>query len=142
MGEKLQNQSVDCTVRNKRVNTPYNELLLRNSQQSLMTLNEKKEMKNNAFFSYQSVCCYFVDIFFIIKMSIYCHVLGFNFLIENYDIIDIVICSVLVCDNFFCFISCDFCSIPKKGKIRKRKIEYLFSSLYLILQTRLSVHFV
>lgn len=31
-------------------------------------------------------CCYFL--FRLYKMSIQCHVIGFNFLIENYDIID------------------------------------------------------
>lgn len=31
-------------------------------------------------------CCYFFVCLY--KMSIRCHVIGFNFLIENYDIID------------------------------------------------------
>lgn len=36
-------------------------------------------------------CCYFVDqfFFFLLYNVIYCHVIGFNFLIENY-IIDII----------------------------------------------------
>lgn len=52
-------------------------------------------------------------------MSIYCHVI--EFLIENDDIIDIVICSVLVCDQIFLTVFYDFCSIPKKKKRKSKK---------------------
>lgn len=49
-------------------------------------------------------CCYFVDqfffFFFLLYNVIYCHVIGFNFLIENY-IIDIIFFFVdFLCDQF------------------------------------------
>lgn len=47
-------------------------------------------------------------------MSIYCHVI--EFLIDNYDIIDIVICSVLVCDQFFFYYVLWFLLYSKKEK--------------------------
>lgn len=53
------------------------------------------------FFLYLSVfCCYLWIIF--ITMSIYCHVIDFNFLIENCDFIDIfVFCSFFYVISFY-----------------------------------------
>lgn len=46
--------------------------------------NNNNDEKKTCFFL---LSC-FAAIFVLYKMSIRCHVIGFNFLIENYDIID------------------------------------------------------
>lgn len=63
--EKVPNHWVIVQLKSKKggTNTPYTELLWSYSQQILMTL--KKRKKKNAFFSYKTVCCYFVNMFLL-----------------------------------------------------------------------------
>lgn len=85
--------------------------------------NNKKE--KDMLLSLVLFCCYFW--FCLYEMSIQCHVIGFNFLIENYDIID----NFGSFGSFFFFFLCDQFllmwflryAIPKTKKQTKKETK-------------------